>query len=230
MSVRRDVGPLGSWGSMSGVQVVSEVCGATRSTIANTTVTQKAQWTATSIVAPMNATITSPTVPPPLLAWTLLGGAPVQSLDPRRLLSQYRTQVWGTAEGLPSMSVAVIAQTPDGYLWVGTTEGLARFDGNRFFVFDRSNTPAFRLNEIRALCVDRSGILWVGFAGGGLARFERDHFVDMASPESDVLWIGENDEGLWLAGEHGLWRRKEGMIERVPLPGATQAVSSAIPK
>lgn len=131
-----------------------------------------------------------------LLAWTLSGGESVRALDPHRLLSQYRTEVWGTAEGLPSMSVAQVAQTPDGYLWVGTTEGLARFDGNRFVVFDRSNTPAFHLNEIRALCVDRNGDLWVGFAGGGLARRDGDSFVEVESPEASVLWIGENDRGL----------------------------------
>ncbi len=162
-----------------------------------------------------------------LLAWSLLGGARARALDPQRLLSQYRTQVWGTAEGLPSMSVAQVAQTPDGYLWVGTTEGLARFDGNRFVVFDRANTPAFHLNEIRALFVARSGVLWVGFAGGGLARRDGESFVEVESPESSVLWIGENDRGLWFAGQHGLWRGVQSTIERVPLPVGDPAVSSA---
>ncbi len=163
-----------------------------------------------------------------LVAWTLLGSVSAEALDPNRLPSQYRTQVWGTAEGLPSMSVSVIAQTPDGYLWVGTTEGLARFDGSRFVVFDRSNTPAFRLNEIRALCVDRSGTLWVGFAGSGLARREGDSFVAVATPESGIFWIGEDARALWLAGEHGLWRRRGEDFENVALGTGSQAVASAM--
>lgn len=163
-----------------------------------------------------------------LLGWSLFGAVGAWALDPGRLLSQYRTQVWGTAEGLPSMSVAVIAQTPDGYLWVGTTEGLARFDGSRFVVFDRANTPAFRLNEIRALFVDRSGTLWVGFAGSGLAKREGDGFVAVETTETGVFWIGEDARSLWLAGEHGLWRRRGDEFERVPLAAGSPAVASAM--
>ena len=164
---------------------------------------------------------------PLVLAWALLVAAGGWALDPQRLLSQYRSQVWGTAEGLPSMSIAVIAQTPDGYLWVGTTEGLARFDGSRFVVFDRSNTPAFKLNEIRSLFVDRRGALWVGFAGSGLVKFEDGAFVEVDSMERSVHWIGEDARGLWVAGLGGLWRRngdaKDVMVLGVEKPSVSSA-------
>src|SRR5579863_3527224 len=64
------------------------------------------------------------------------------ALDPVKAITQYVHDVWQTEAGLPQNSVLTIAQTLDGYLWLGTEEGLVRFDGSRFAVFDKSNTPA----------------------------------------------------------------------------------------
>lgn len=72
-------------------------------------------------------------------------------LDPAKPISHLRYQVWGTQDGLPQNTVQAIAQAPDGYLWVGTELGLARFDGLRFTVFDRSNTPELKNNSISAV-------------------------------------------------------------------------------
>src|SRR5262245_30318030 len=69
--------------------------------------------------------------------WTLTGMA----LDPQKKISQYTHDVWQTQDGLPQSNVQVISQTLDGYLWFGTDEGLVRFDGVRFTVFDSVNTP-----------------------------------------------------------------------------------------
>ena len=63
------------------------------------------------------------------------------ALDPGKAISQYIRTVWTTDSGLPQTSIYSIAQTADGYLWVGTEQGLARFDGVRFTVFNRENTP-----------------------------------------------------------------------------------------
>ena len=60
------------------------------------------------------------------------------ALDPRKSLTQYSRQVWTQQDGLPQDTIRAIAQTTDGYLWVGTDEGLARFDGYEFVVFDKS--------------------------------------------------------------------------------------------
>ncbi|MEO7793741.1 MAG: protein kinase [Thermoanaerobaculia bacterium] len=162
------------------------------------------------------------------LAGMFLGSAGAVALDPQRLLTQLKVQVWGTAEGLPSLSISAVAQTPDGYLWVGTTEGLARFDGSRFVVFDRSNTPAFRLNEIRTLLVDRRGELWVGFSGSGLARRDGDSFVAVDGPERTVFWLGEDSRGIWIGGEDGLWRLDEGTMTRIPLGVEMPRISSGV--
>src|SRR5580692_4466314 len=56
----------------------------------------------------------------------------------------YLTDTWTSENGLPDNSVTAIAQTPDGYLWVGTYNGLSRFDGVRFVTFDPANTPALQ--------------------------------------------------------------------------------------
>ena len=61
------------------------------------------------------------------------------ALDPSRAVTQYDTEVWFAKDGLPQNSVYAIAQTPDGYLWFGTEEGLARFDGVQFTTFDPKN-------------------------------------------------------------------------------------------
>ena len=99
--------------------------------------------------------------------------AQAAALDPRKALTQYNLDAWTTASGLPQNTITAIAQTEDGYLWMGTFGGLARFDGVRFVVFDKSTTPALRNSGVHALLADRSGGLWVGTNGGGLT-FLRD--------------------------------------------------------
>src|SRR5258705_11424171 len=97
----------------------------------------------------------------------LLGGSGgAVTLDSRRDLSQFGHDVWLTENGLPQNTVHSIAQTPDGYVWIGTEEGLARFDGVRFTIYDKQKIPQLGSNYIRALLVDRRGALWIGTAEG----------------------------------------------------------------
>src|SRR5260221_14624563 len=77
------------------------------------------------------------------------------------LITQYSVRIWQTDDGLPQNSVYAIAQTPDGYLWVGTHEGLARFDGIHFTVFDDPAAPELRRGWITALCTTKDGSLWI---------------------------------------------------------------------
>ena len=134
--------------------------------------------------------------------------APAAALDPARALTQYRQEKWNTGDGLPQSSVESIAQTRDGYLWLGTQEGLARFDGVRFVVFDRANTRALGHNRITALLADEDS-LWIGTEGGGLTRLRggtfttftrkqglpNDRVRSLALDERGVLFVG-TDEGL----------------------------------
>src|SRR5690349_7563285 len=79
--------------------------------------------------------------------------------------SAYSARVWQTDDGLPQNSVHAIAQTPEGYLWVGTKEGLTRFDGARFTQVDQKEAPELKHGSVSALCVARDGSLWVGIEG-----------------------------------------------------------------
>lgn len=93
------------------------------------------------------------------------------ALDPSRALTQARLSVWTSESGLPQNTVDAIVQTRDGYLWMGTEEGLVRFDGVRFVVSDRQTSPALRSSFVSSLFEAPDGTLWIGTYGGGLARF-----------------------------------------------------------
>src|SRR5437016_922799 len=100
------------------------------------------------------------------LVLVCLGCKPALALDPGRDLSQFNRQIWLTENGLPQNTVHSITQARDGYVWLATEEGLARFDGIRFTVFDKQNTPELRSNDIRVLLEDRGSALWIGTADG----------------------------------------------------------------
>jgi signal transduction histidine kinase/ligand-binding sensor domain-containing protein len=84
--------------------------------------------------------------------------------------------VWTVEDGLKSSSVTAIAQTFDGYLWVGTYNGLARFDGMDFVVFDPANTAELRHARVRRLYVDPAGTLWVTLHDGSITSWRQGHF------------------------------------------------------
>ena len=98
------------------------------------------------------------------------------SLNPEKAISQYVHDVWTTANGLPQNDVLALAQTPDGFIWLGTEGGLIRFDGVEFRTFNEENEPVFHSNEIDSLMVDKKGVLWIGSRGGGLVRLETAAF------------------------------------------------------
>jgi ligand-binding sensor domain-containing protein/signal transduction histidine kinase len=157
----------------------------------------------------------------------LLAAPAAAALDTSRAITQYIRDVWGTDAGLPHNSVDAIAQTRDGYLWVGTEEGLARFDGMRFTVFDKENTPALQSNHISALLVDSQDALWIGTQGGGLVRLQggrfftyttqdglpNDSILSLYQDEGKVLWIGTDGGGVsrFLAGKFETYTSRNGL-------------------
>lgn len=141
----------------------------------------------------------------------------VLALDPSKKLTQYNLKTWQVAEGLPQMSVQAIAQTREGYLWVGTREGLARFDGVRFVIFDRTNTQQFQSNNIYALHEDHAGALWIG-TDGGLLKFETGEFTRYSSEngltnDSVRALFEDGDGSLWIGTYGGLFRLKNGRFD-----------------
>jgi ligand-binding sensor domain-containing protein/signal transduction histidine kinase len=138
-----------------------------------------------------------------------IGVAPAAALDPRKSIGQYVYDVWGTRDGLPVFSVHCVARTPDGYLWVGTEEGLVRFDGVRFTLIDQQRFPDLRANII-TLQTDRAGTLWAG-TDHGLVRWRNG--ITRRYTTSDGLagdrinsLFEDRDGALWIATRSGLSR------------------------
>src|SRR5262249_6782880 len=95
-------------------------------------------------------------------------------------------RAWGTEAGLPQNTVNAIVQTRDGYLWLGTQGGLARFDGVRFTAFGL--THGLPSVQLRALCEDAEGNLWIGTTGGGVCRMRSGQF-EAFTPEQGLADI-----------------------------------------
>src|SRR5437773_7935710 len=117
-----------------------------------------------------------------LLSLLALAGSLAIALDPTRELAQFNRQVWLTENGLPQNTVHSITQAKDGYVWIATEEGLARFDGIKFTGFDKQNTPELKSNDIRVLLEDRRGALWIGTADG-LVRLLDSKFTAFTTRE-----------------------------------------------
>src|SRR3954465_2602482 len=86
--------------------------------------------------------------------------------------SRFSVRVWQSDEGLPNNSVYAIAQSAEGYLWVGTHEGLARFDGVRFTIVDETVAPELRRAWVTAFCGPSDGSLWASCDGAGVTRLK----------------------------------------------------------
>ncbi len=160
-----------------------------------------------------------------ILALLVSSGA--QALEAGRAITQYGHRVWRTDEGLPQNSVFSIAQNRGGYLWLATQEGLARFDGVRFSVFDKRNTPQIKHNDVWTLFEDRTGNLWIGTRGGGLSRhadgvftnyskqdgLSNDSVQSITEDQAGNLWIGTRGGGLnrYRDGKFTAYTQQEGL-------------------
>jgi ligand-binding sensor domain-containing protein/signal transduction histidine kinase len=128
-------------------------------------------------------------------------------------------------DGLPQYSVVALAQTPDGYLWIGTANGLARFDGVKFSIFDKTNTPQLRDSGVAALRTDRAGRLWIGTAAGvTLYRDGRFQALGAAEglPVTPVWALYQSRAGdMWVGFAGAVYQQQgRGFRERkIPITG-----------
>lgn len=129
----------------------------------------------------------------------------------------YQLRLWQGSDGLPHTSVTALSQTRDGYFWVGTLRGLARFDGVRFTVFNAKNTPELQEPSVRALCQTSDGVLWVGLGNeGGLIFFKDGKFGRSPIVTNEpvrVLWESR-DGALWIGAGNSLIRWHDGVAQR----------------
>ncbi len=140
------------------------------------------------------------------------------ALDPGKAFEQFVANRWSIQDGLPQISVLAVAQDRDGYIWVGTQDGLSRFDGVRFTSFTPDTVPQLPGIWIRALLLDRDGKLWIGtykgltvYAGG---RFAAVPPADPAAhPTLDIHALAQDANGAIVAAtSDGVLRVADGKL------------------
>jgi signal transduction histidine kinase/ligand-binding sensor domain-containing protein len=133
--------------------------------------------------------------------------------------AQYRFISWTTENGLPNDWIRAIHQTRDGYIWLTTRDGVARFDGVRFRVFNKVNTPGLTTNRFayRALWEDSQGDLWMGTEDGGAVRYHDGVFTSLTTkeglPSNKIIRIDGDSAGtIWITTSAGVVRWRNGHL------------------
>jgi len=141
----------------------------------------------------------------------LLASSAALALDPAKAPTQYARDVYTEREGLPQNSARAVLPSRRGDVWVGTDEGLARFDGSRFTVYDRRTAPGMTSNLVFSLAEATDATIWIGTLDGGLLRL-RDGRIEPAPlpgplPDSQIRGLFDDGAGtLWIATSGGLAR------------------------
>ncbi len=150
----------------------------------------------------------------------------VFALDPKKTINQYGHSVWHRQNGLPANAVNVGFQGRDGYLWLGTSAGLFRFDGVNFKAINTNPANSSSVEAIAALCVAKDSSLWVGTANSGLIRIKNekvtlfdpavDSTIRLYSTQIRVL-LESRAGNLWIGTSNGLYKYSEGRFSMIPL-------------
>lgn len=134
--------------------------------------------------------------------------------------AQFTRSVWHIQNGLPEETVQSLAQTPDGYLWVGTTGGLSRFDGSRFITYSRMTNPELPEDSVFSLLIAKDGTLWLSTEGGGLVHYVHGAFhvysTKQGLTDNFVRCVMQDNAGhLWIGTDNGLFRMVHGVIHHI---------------
>ncbi|MCP4154563.1 MAG: hypothetical protein GY757_42965, partial [bacterium] len=131
----------------------------------------------------------------------IIAGVPIWGLDPAINADKYSMDKWTVKNGLPSNWINCIIQTPDNYLWIGTFNGLIRFDGVRMQKIDSGDDVRTNDSKIMEMHLDRDGALWIG-TYFGITRYKDNRFTDFSQPGSlprkPILSICEDANGMLL--------------------------------
>jgi ligand-binding sensor domain-containing protein/signal transduction histidine kinase len=154
----------------------------------------------------------------------VLGLMPARAAQsPDATQSQYTRTVWKVQDGLPEDTVQGLAETSDGYLWIGTTGGLTRFDGTRFVLYSLSEPHSPGVNSVFCLEPSRDGGLWIGTEGGGLLHLFKGQVRSYGAAEgltdSFVRSVLEDRRGVvWVGTDSGLFQVMGDKVRRVEMP------------
>lgn len=134
--------------------------------------------------------------------------------------AQYRFDSWTTDNGLPQNSIRGIAQTPDGYLWFTTLDGLVRFDGLKFYIFNKANSTGLTTNQLFNLRASRDGSLWISTLKNELVIFrDGKFFTHRAEPilgGGNILgFISDEDGNVLIEAQKGVYSFKNDQFELV---------------
>ena len=158
------------------------------------------------------------------LSWPLFACAQTNTSD----LRQYKRAAWGSEQGLSSGRIQALAQTPDGYLWIGTAEGLLRFDGVRFVpILTPQKQP---LPQILGLTVDKDGILWARAADTRLRKVQRDGISSPASLKNHfvaiVATVAGQTSGIYATStDKSVLRLIQNRVDQLPIHLHTLLIS-----
>lgn len=136
--------------------------------------------------------------------------------------AQYRFDNWTTEHGLPQNSVEAITQTRDGYLWLTTLNGLVRYDGVRFTIFAKNETPGIGSSRCNTLCEDAEGALWIGTETGGVIRYRQGVFTTFTTrdglPHNLIrrIQLGRSGEVLISTQQGSVWWRNGHFVPEGP--------------
>jgi len=142
----------------------------------------------------------------------------------RRDASKYFFEAWPMAEGVDLNAITAIVQSESGYLWLGTYNGLVRFDGVRFTVFGPGNTRGLRNGRVTSLFEDEQGALWIGHETGELTQLRNGEFhsvaIEFPWPGGPIQAIGTDpNRDLWLASDRGgFFRLRDGHCSLLHVP------------
>lgn len=133
----------------------------------------------------------------------------------------YLNRFWQTSEGMPSNAASDVAKDRDGFLWIGTGAGVARFDGIRFEVF--TSADGLPDTRILSLHIDASNRVWVGTRHGVAYRENGTWHVPAGLPDEPVFSLGEAADGsIWVGTFHGCWRWANGKFTSIQLGKVVQ--------
>src|SRR5579884_1456573 len=154
-----------------------------------------------------------------VLALLFLGVRAAMASAANPITTNFATTSYRVRDGLPEDIVQAFAQTSDGYLWIGTTGGLVRFDGARFAVLS-NHGPAFHEISVHCLAASKDGSLWIGTEGSGLIQYRNGTFHAYTSNEglSDmfVRAVFEDSSGhLWIGTNDGFFQLVRDRIKRL---------------